>query len=225
MGNLLNTYTCLMKKSLLLALLLLASASGFVKADGMKSGKSTNVSDKDSLAFSQALTNKKYGIGINPLRTIIYLGNALNVRGAVSLFAIDRHAEIAFPIQYLSGSDENIPYRFFFGEIAYRRFFSNRQNGFYYSGGFRYAFMKSEILDDSKKFGTPEEHTGTVYKQNKSGIYAGIGYRHFSVKGFYWGSNFILGGYFDNKSPYILAPEDFAYNFILGFELQIGYAF
>lgn len=182
--------------------------------------------ETDSLSSSQALSDKKYGIAINPIRTITYIGYLLNLRGAISMFAIDRHAEIAIPIQYVSGKRENLPYRFFFSEITYRRFFSHQQNGFYYSGGLRYAYMEAEILNNSEKFGSQEEHTGMIYKRNKLGIYAGVGYRHFSAKGFYWGCNIILGDYFGPETPYIQTPDDFAYNFILGSELlQIGYAF
>jgi hypothetical protein len=185
-----------------------------------------NTIGSDSAKYSQPLADKKFGIGIDPIRTVVYIGYELQLKGAISLFSIDRHAEIAFPVQYLSGEAENRPYSVFYCEAAYRRFFSEQQKGFYYSGGIRFAYIQGEILDDTAEPGSPEAHTGINFEQNKVGIYAGIGYRHFYKNGFYFGSNVILGTYFGPKAPFIQTTEDMALNFILGGELfQIGYAF
>jgi len=181
---------------------------------------------KDSARYSQALADKKYGIGIDPIRSVVYIGYELQLKGAISLFSIDRHAEIAFPVQYVSGEAENRPYKVFYAEAAYRRFFAEQQKGFYYSGGVRFAYIQGELLDNTAEPGSPEEHTGTNFEQNKAGIYAGIGYRRFYKNGFYFGSNIIFGTYFGPKAPFIQTTEDMALNFILGGELfQIGYAF
>lgn len=182
--------------------------------------------NKDSISNVQPPANKKFGTGINPMRSILNIGYELQLRGAISLFSIDRHAEISFPIQYILGKDGNLPYRVFYSEATYRRFPNGQQKGFYYSGGLRYAYLEGEMLDASAKLGSPMEHTGKIFMQNKIGIYAGIGYRHFTKRGLYWGGNIIVGTYFGRKTPYIATTEDIALNWILGCDLlEIGYAF
>jgi hypothetical protein len=196
------------------------------KGSTIRMNPDLSLDGKDSLSHSHPLADKKFGIGFNPVRTVVYIGSELQLRAAISLFSIDRHAEIAFPFQYNSGEDENIPYKVFYSEATYRRFINDLQKGFYFSGGIRYAYIEGEILDSSAKFGSPEEHTGIIYKKSKFGVYAGIGYRHFYKGGFYWGCNLIAGTYFGPRTPNIAMTEDLAYNFILGCDLlEIGFAF
>jgi hypothetical protein len=169
--------------------------------------------------------NKKFGIGLNPLRSVINIGYELQLRGAVSLYEVDRHAEISFPVQYILGEDNNIHYRVFYIEATYRRFPNGLQKGFYYSGGLRYAYIDGEELIATLN-PLYTERTGKVITDNKIGIYTGIGYRHFSKRGFYWGSNIIIGIYFGHKTPLIQTTEDIALNWILGCDLlEIGYSF
>jgi hypothetical protein len=189
-------------------------AFGKVSSSGINSV--TSRYNVDSISYLQPPANKKIGLGINTIRTVVYIGNEFQIRGAVSVFCIDRQAEIAFPFQYNSGKDANITYRVFYSEATYRSFTGKQQKGFYFSGGVRYAYIEGEILDDSAEFGSPQEHTGMISKQNKFGVYAGIGYRYFTMKGYYLGGNIIAGAYFGPRTPYIAMTEDLAYNFILG---------
>ena len=182
-------------------------------------------SKKDVLSPFLPPENKKFGIGVKPFGSLICIGYALQLRGALSLFAVDRHAEIAFPVVYITGKEANFPWRVLYLDATYRRFTNGKQKGFYYSGGLRYAYFEGEkytTFFNSNKI----EYTGDLVVKNKLGVYAGIGYRHFTKKGLYWGGNIILGTYFSRKIHDIETADGVPLNFILGSDLlEIGYAF
>jgi hypothetical protein len=179
----------------------------------------------DTIAPYLKAANKRFGIGINPLRSLIDIGYELNIRCDVSLFAVDNYAEISFPLTYIQGDEEGVPtYRVFYSEATYRRFFRNTKKGSYYSAGLRYRYLEGEQLISTGNTGHNYEGTGIVKRLSNIGIYAGIGYRHFSKKG--WYGNLILGAYFGPKANNIMTSEDLPLNFILGADLfEIGYAF
>ena len=108
--------------------------------------------------------------------------------GTVSLFARDRHAEIAFPLFWGQGnSDHRIAE--FDVDCHYRYFLGNNQKGFYLSGFLRYAYLHGYTEDPAYKY--------IGHSANRAGIGAGLGYRIFSQKGFYWGAGLIIGRYMD----------------------------
>jgi hypothetical protein len=188
--------------------------------------------NKNEVIQSLPPANKKIGIGFNPFRFVTWYGKINDggcereFRCAVSLFAVDRKAEIAFPVQYMFGKENNIPWRVLYIETTYRRFFNNHQKGGYYSGGVRYRYIEGEQLITSSVPHIDPEHTGVITRQSNVGIYLGIGYRFFAKRGLYCGSNLIIGTYFGPKLHNIVSAEDVPYNFILGCDLlEIGYAF
>ncbi|MBC8527098.1 MAG: hypothetical protein H8D22_09655 [Candidatus Cloacimonetes bacterium] len=151
---------------------------------------------------SEPLADKKYGIEINIFRLLFY-GSDMSLlnhtfSGGFSLFNIDRHAEIAFPIFYSNPKsnlydDNNI--RQFTLDCHYRRFLGNTQNGFYISGFIRYANLRG-YLGSWIDYFDDEENEMIKDTENKIGIGIGIGFRKFSYKSFYWGTSLNLGRYF-----------------------------
>jgi hypothetical protein len=225
-------YKIYKKISLIKYLLICSTFSAFTQVDSSKTkldSIQTNYIEPLELPTSSPLTNKTIGIGLNPLRLFSLIGQngedfARLFRATVSVFAIDRHAELAFPIQYMWGKNNSVPWRDFYFDVTYRRFFGSQQKGPYYSGGIRYAYIEGEELCTDKA--TYGEGLGNIIVQNKVGIYAGIGYLHCSRIGFYWGGNIILGIYFGPKTPYIATMDDVTLNSILGCYLfEIGFAF
>jgi hypothetical protein len=182
------------------------------------------------LLTSTPLSYKTFGIGFNPLRLLSMQHQSSNdferyLRAAISVFSIDRQAELAFPVQYMWGKYYNNTWRDFYCEVTYRRFISCQQKGYYYSGGLRFLHIEGEELGSKMGYYGPLG-LGNIIVQNKIGIYAGFGYRHCSKNGMYWGSNIILGIYFGPKTPNIATAEDVQYNWIMGCDLlEIGYAF
>jgi hypothetical protein len=177
------------------------------------------------LLSSQPLSNKTFGIEFNPIRLLYGLtGDVFDtqIHGGVSLFSIDRHAEIAFPLLYMVGKKDDIPLKVLNIDATYRRFFHKKQKGIFISGGLRYTFVEGEEGLDNRD----AIHSGNIIKENKVGIYIGVGYRYFSHSGFYWGTNIIFGRYLTNDNHPIMDITMSDLKIILGVELmKIGYAF
>ncbi len=171
------------------------------------------------------LANRTAGIEFSPIRLLwgyvdpSSFGAKIQISGAFSLFAIDRHAEIAFPFLLAIGSNENIPLRVLNVDATYRRFLGEYQGGLYLSGGVRYGFASGVELIDRRPTGKKTEHT-------KFGAYAGIGYRYFTQSGLYWGTNIVIGRFFGDFS-YRSGEADLDDGpFLLDCELlKIGFAF
>ena len=171
------------------------------------------------------LANRTAGIEFSPVRLLWgyadpgSFGAKTQVSGTLSLFAIDRHAEIAFPFLLAIGTNENIPLRVLNVDATYRRFLSEYQGGFYLSGGIRYGFASGVELIDRRPTGKKTEHT-------KVGAYAGIGYRYFTHSGLYWGTNIVIGRFFGDFS-YRSGEADLDDGpFLIDCELlKIGFAF
>jgi hypothetical protein len=170
------------------------------------------------LLISQPLANKTFGIEFNPLRLLYGIaGDVFNtqIHGGISLFSIDRHAEIAFPFLYMLGRNDNIPLTVLNIDATYRRFYHKKQKGIFFSGGLRYTFIEGEEGLDNRD----AIHSGNKIKENKAGIYIGVGYRFFSQSGFYWGTNIIFGRYLTNDNRPIIDITMADLKIILGVEL------
>jgi len=156
------------------------------------------------------LGSKKYGFEVNLPRLLYIKDEFFSATGTFSLFGVDRKAEIAFPFYYDKTkyvSEENKPSRslqVFTLDCQYRyflNFFDNVQNGFYISGGARYANLHGTLGEDDQLLNwnnnTEEPKNDS---ENKFGLGFGFGYRVFSKKGFYWGFSFTAGRYITGKS-------------------------
>jgi hypothetical protein len=180
------------------------------------------------LPSSQPLANKTFGIEFNPIRLLIGRGDNIfntQIHGGVSLFSIDRHAEIAFPFLYMFGKFDEVPSKILNIDATYRRFFTKQQKGFYYSAGLQYNYLQGP--EDSDDPSNPLAHTDKQISQSRVGIYIGLGYRYFSKKGFYWGTSIICGPYFSKMDPrFNLGPDLGPLELILAWDLlKFGYAF
>lgn len=179
--------------------------------------------------YHEPLAKRSFGIEFNPAY-LLYAsaGDFLVLSGGFSFFSVDRGAEIAFPIYYQSGTNktDSHPLTFLDLDATYRRFLGRHQDGFYISGGVRYAHIKGEEgvwSDWLFPSGTPRP----IITTDKLGVYFGIGYRYFSESGIYWGTGVILGRYFSEDTREIrgVSPLETG-KIILDFELlKFGIAF
>jgi hypothetical protein len=158
----------------------------------------------------------------------------LTVSGTFSLFNVSRSAELAFPIFYQQGTKKNtdsfnstsynIPLTLLNLDATYRQFLGQHQDGFYFSAGVRYTYIKgiegADFIIFSINSGGPEITTSKV------GAYFGIGYRYFTKSGFYWGTSVIYGRYFSDDTRDIQEVLFDDSKTIIDFEiLKFGFAF
>jgi hypothetical protein len=180
------------------------------------------------LVTSLPPANKTMGVEWSPVRLLVGTTDdsyKTQILGGVSLFSIDRRAEIAFPFLYMFGKLDDVPAKIVNFDVTYRRFFKKQQKGFYYSAGLRYNFLQGAVA--SKDLLNKQGHTNEQLTQSRAGIYLGIGFRHFFKNGLYWGTSFILGLYSNKVDPrfyfgHDLPPMDFIGAMDIG---KFGYAF
>jgi hypothetical protein len=171
------------------------------------------------------LSKKKYGIEFNIVRLLL-IEKAVSLSGGFSLFGVNRHAEIAFPMYYSSPEDPK-DLKEWTIDCHYRYFLGNTQHGFYLSGFVRYAHLDGYLGDNTLLFGG--ETVGEKSSENKMGIGVGLGFRKVSYKGFYWGTSLSIGGYLSGKNDrfygkYLSYDDD--KKIIIDFEfLKFGWAF
>ncbi len=174
---------------------------------------------------NEPLAHKKFGIEVNVLRLLL-LDKAFTFSGSFSLFNVDRHAEIAFPVYYQNPKNSADLTEFTL-DCHYRYFLGRYQNGFYLSAFTRYAYLKG-TLGDNDLFNSPLPGAPKD-TEHKLGIGIGLGYRIFSYRGLYWGTSLSFGRYFIGKNSRFagdfLALDDDE-EFILDVELlKFGFAF
>ncbi len=158
--------------------------------------------------YVDPLSRKSLGIEFNPAYFLLGWANRDRVlSGTLSLFSIDRKAEIAIPFFYsnsrpfaliVAHRQEHYGIaaraKVFMADIIYRKFLGAHQNGFYFSLGGRYAGIEAETdraydgIDD-------QDYVPEIKKTHKFGVIAGIGYRFFTKSGFYWGTSLSAGRY------------------------------
>jgi hypothetical protein len=150
----------------------------------------------EEVHYVEPLANRSVGIEFNPAYLLVATArNYVVLSGGFSLFAVDRRAELAFPLFYQDGtSDKNVPLKFFTADAIYRKFLGSHQDGFYLSLGLRYA--RIEGVAGIEILGIPFGTTQNEIIQSKVGAHFGIGYRYFSRSGIYWGTSLVIGRYF-----------------------------
>ena len=200
-------------------------------------GNSKELSRNYETVKDNPLADKKWGIEINLIRLLfIHIGQDefnYTFSGGVSLFNINRHVELAFPIFYYHIKNEvdneyEESLRQFTLDCHYRRFLGKTQKGFYISGFIRYANIRG-TKENGWYNGYEELNLST---ENKIGIGFGFGYRIFSEMGLYWGVSLNIGIYLIGEN-YIFDedPLPFVYPFddsIIIFNcelLKFGWAF
>jgi hypothetical protein len=152
------------------------------------------------------LEGKTFGVEFNFLRALM-ITEQVSVSGGVSLFNVDRHAEIAFPFMYSKSKSQDIDgawadslsdvdFTEFTQDVHYRYFLGNTQNGFYLSGFARGAWLSGikgesvfDVFDSTANRGNVRDN------EMKLGVGVGLGFRKFSYKGLYWGASLNLGRY------------------------------
>lgn len=172
------------------------------------------------------LSKKKFGVEFNIARLLL-IEKAVSLSGGFSLFGVNRHAEITFPVYYSSPEDPK-DLKEWTLDCHYRYFLGNTQNGFYLCGFVRYAHLNGYLGGND----LPLFSGGTAdikNSENKIGIGVGVGYRMFSYKGLYWGTSFSIGRYFigENDQFYgsFLSYDD-DNKIIIDFEFfKFGWAF
>jgi hypothetical protein len=173
--------------------------------------------------YSEPLADKTAGIEFNPAFLLLQSGDdALGISAGVMFFAIDRKAEIALPVYYYDKSGKEALTHLNV-DLMYRRFIGKHQDGFHFSVGARYTYIKGNTGSFQDIFGMPATGTAT---QKKFGAHFGIGYRYFTYSGFFWGTSVYVGRYFSKSQDDIARVVTDDSKTILDFEiLKIGYAF
>ena len=189
----------------------------------------------EEVHYQEPLAGKTAGIELNIARLLVSTGqDYFTLSGTFSLFNVSRSAELAFPVFYQHGTKSNkesfsnnsydVPLTLLNLDATYRQFLGSHHDGFYFSGGIRYTYIKgiegTDFILFSLNSGGPEVLT------QKVGAYFGIGYRYFTKSGFYWGTGLIYGRYFSNDERDIQEVTFDDSKIILDFELlKFGYAF
>jgi hypothetical protein len=176
------------------------------------------------------LNDKKYGVEFNLFRFLAW-SEMISLSGGVSLFDINRHAEIAFPFYYGKGDGDHSETEINL-DVHYRYFLGNNQKGFYLSGFSRYEYLNYYSYDyQNAPLTSVWDNTYQNHNMNRLGAGIGLGYRIFSEKGLYWGTGLTIGRFFDDgiqgNYPY---GSVFSWQttspFIIDFELlKFGWAF
>ncbi len=152
----------------------------------------------------EPLAKKTFGIELNIPRVLSSANadhNFLSLSAGFSLFAVDRGAEIAFPVLYQNGQNDKDPLTLLNLDVTYRKFLGRHQEGFYLAGGARYTSISGVESQPFSFFGYTAPTVPA--SQSKFGVYFGIGYRYFSTTGLYWGTSLVYGTYFVNNPPLI----------------------
>jgi hypothetical protein len=91
--------------------------------------------------FARDGHGKNMGIAINPVLALFEWGS-----GEINFWSIDRNAEINIPIQYMNNpfflEDESSNIRFISLGLYYRRFFNEKQKGFFIQAGWKYDYAR-----------------------------------------------------------------------------------
>lgn len=168
---------------------------------------------------SEPLSGKTAGVEFNPALALLGSAEGATLSGGVSLFSMDRNAEIAVPVFYQSDTKDD--YQNLIVDVHYRRFIGGHQKGFFISGGARYQRLhgnEGEAIDF--------EDSGRKATANKLGLMCGIGYRYFTQSGFYWGTSLSVGRYFTDTDKKFESHFGISEKLLWDFELlKIGYAF
>ena len=184
--------------------------------------------------YVSPLANKKIGIELNLARLLVSTGqDYVTLSGTFSLFATTRAGEIAFPFFYQSGTSRkrdafndgeyDVPLTLINLDATYRHFLGKHQDGFYFSAGTRYTYIKGLEGEDFIIFSVSQG--GQESSIHKVGAYFGLGYRYFTDSGFYWGVSVIYGRYFGGEREYqeVLLDDG---KMIIDMELlKFGFAF
>ncbi|MCI0708390.1 MAG: hypothetical protein L0Y80_13000 [Ignavibacteriae bacterium] len=164
----------------------------------------------DETQYIPPLANKTMGIELNLARLLASSAdNDFTLAGTFSLFAVTRRGEIAFPFFYQKSTStvqngfDNTEYKFPLTlvnfDATYRHFLGKYQDGFYFSTGVRYTYIKGVEGTDFFFFSSGSEVESSMHR---FGAYFGAGYRYFSESGFYWGISVIYGRYFGDWKGY-----------------------
>ena len=179
------------------------------------------------------LANKSFGIELNLARMLASSADDFfTLTGTFSLFAVSRKAEIAFPFfyqtgnstrtEFLSDTEYDVPLTVINLDATYRHFLGKYQDGFYFSTGMRYTYIKGIEGGDFFFSSSPGDPITTTHR---AGAYFGLGYRYFTESGFYWGMSVIYGRYFGGQRDYQEVLLDDQKIIIDAELLKFGFAF
>lgn len=180
---------------------------------------------------NEPLAGKRMGVEFNFIRALL-IGDDVTLSGGISLFDVDRNAELAFPIYYARPGDaKNL--REITVDCHYRYFLGNTRNGFYLSGFARFAHLEGYEGEDDLSLTHSPALARSRSTQEKLGVGVGLGFRKFSYKGPYWGCSFSFGRYLTGRNDIFHSDWDSitAWNnddgeFIVDIELlKFGWAF
>ena len=187
---------------------------------------------EEAVAYKEPLKDKRFGIELNPAYILLASARSyLVLSGGFSFFDADRHAELACPFFYQSGTSNTsggYQLTLWNQDLMYRRFLGQHQDGFYLQGGFRFTHIRGEEDRGLSFLGISliSSPSNTLITTDKLGAMFGIGYRYFSSSGFYWGTSIEVGSYFsaDERDIRGVTLDDTKLIFDVEI-LKFGYAF
>ena len=160
--------------------------------------------------FSQSGNGKDVGVALNPVLAMFEWGSA-----EVTLWNVDRGAEINIPIVFTRKpfflDDQSHNTNFISTGVNYRRFFGQKQKGFFIQGGWKMDFATAS---DGFQSTTSTAHS----------VLFGLGFRVVAQNGLFWGTAINFGRTWgDLLDPYggVARAEGPALDFDL---LKFGYA-
>jgi len=167
---------------------------------------------KKIVVESKPISNKNFGIEFNFFRLLDEnQDNFFSLSGTLSLFNVNRNAEIAFPIYY-GKTNNGSTISDFTLDCHYRYFLGSAQNGFYMSCFARFANLSGTVTN--YQMGYPSNTTTSPKSADKLGIGVGIGYRKFSKNGLYWGASLSVGRFIIGENNILSNNNDGNYGLL-----------
>lgn len=194
-------------------------------------------SEQERRAYvDQPLGERKNGIEFNFFRPLLWDEGERTLSGTYSRFDTDSNVEIAVPVMYSAGDQDDGYFingqprnadelRSVTVDVHYRQYLGHRLDGFYLSG-----FTRVAHLDGSLNYDYMNDRFQSA-RETKMGVGVGLGYRIISRSGLYWGMSVNLGRYFVGDSDIFEDSDSLSANLddeevIFDIEFfKFGYAF
>lgn len=192
--------------------------------------------EEKAALVDQPLGERQHGVEFNFFRLLLWNNGENSLSGGYSYFDTKNNVEIAIPVMYSSGEQDDFYYynqaprashdlRSFTADLHYRKYLGHRLDGFYLSGFSRLAHLDGAL---EVEYGSEQYETAS---ETKLGIGVGIGYRIVSTSGLYWGMSLSVGRYLVGDSDIFAGSDSLSADIddsevIVDVEfLKFGYAF
>jgi hypothetical protein len=174
---------------------LLAGQQKLIEGQSTILAKQTSIYEE--VRWDDPFVNRRNGIELNLPGLLIGSRDGIWLAGGYSHFPKNVKMEIAFPFFYHRTTEDDEDLTRFTFDIRPRYFLGKHREGLYIEMGARYLAM-SGYESDGDFFGW-ENPNGERLSVTRLGVFTGVGYRKFSMKGLYWGCSVALGRYYGDE--------------------------